>query len=135
MIDKISTVKNNYNKKQKLKEILDNQLDDHYPSEIVKIDSLRKLEEKISVSRITIIDWIKKYLHERFGPKYFLEIYNNIWTSRSFHSRKQVDDSKFELFHDIMERQIKLYPNNIESIEGLRQLAKKIGISRITLTN
>lgn len=135
MIDKISTVKNNYNKKQKLKEILDNQLDDHYPSEIVKIDSLRKLEEKISVSRITIIDWIKKYLHERFGPKYFLEIYNNIWTSRSFHSRKQVDDSKFELFRDIMERQIKLYPNNIESIEGLRQLSKKIGISRITLTN
>ena len=110
VIDKISTGENNYEKKVKLKEILDNQLDKYYPCDLIEIDSLRKLQQKIKVARITIIEWVKEYLHGRYGSTTYLNKYNEIWTSRGFHSRRQVDDSKFKLFIEIMEFAYQLAP-------------------------
>lgn len=93
--------------------------------------SLRGYSREFKVARGTIKFWLKKFLIENYGKQRSRLILETLWSSvRPSHTIKL----KKKTFEKEMLIQLRYYPNNIDQIKSLNELAAKIGVTRITLT-
>ncbi|MFX0071424.1 MAG: hypothetical protein ACFFAO_10080 [Candidatus Hermodarchaeota archaeon] len=74
------------NRKHKFLIMIKDQLK-NYPLNLDKIYGINEITKKIGSSKITIINWVKEFLKQRYGS-ISEEIYDEIWSSKCALSRK-----------------------------------------------
>lgn len=122
-------------KNKELKTFFDRLLGDK-PEENIKIikasknfRSLKKLALYFRVGRTWLNDiWLKKYLNQKYGHDRAAIIKKNLWPPDSVGIK-----AKKSKFREKISSLLKLYPENIEKIDGINKLAKKIGVTKITI--
>lgn len=101
---------------------------------IERLGSLRDLAKKYGVAHVTLAEWTKKILVEKYGNKIGLKLYKDYIKKRI--SRNPNYNILIKNFKRHLKRQFnEFYPEKYYEIDSLNSLANKFGIRRETATN
>ena len=77
--------------------LIERQFEKYYHREIRKISSINSIQKEIGASKITIINWCKRYLNNKFGETQSNYIYEKIWGS-NFALKNKYDYNTIQKF-------------------------------------
>ncbi|MFX1489702.1 MAG: hypothetical protein ACFFBI_11175 [Promethearchaeota archaeon] len=115
---------------QKIKSQLKN-----YPKDIEKISSLRQFSRDTGVPRPKIKEWILDFLQKNYKDQ-AIRVYEEVWLYRQpAYDQSPSKQALIENFVQIVETQLRNYPNNLKEILSLNEMARILGIERNTITD